>query len=187
MMILPPNKACAAFLLALIGFASASLLRDHLAAPSQAQEERLLVETHYAPAENLEAIDVRLIGAARRTIDMAAYVLTDIPVIDALAEAGRRGVRVRLYRDGGERQATGAVAAALDRLAAEPGVEIRFKGADVYMHLKSYCVDGRTLRAGAANFSASGLKRQENDLLILEGPTACARFAAAFATMWRER
>jgi hypothetical protein len=32
------------------------------------------------------------------------------------------------------------------------------------MHLRSYQVDGRTLRTGAANFSASGLKRQDNDL-----------------------
>jgi len=31
------------------------------------------------------------------------------------------------------------------------------------MHLKSYQIDGRLLRTGAANFSASGLKRQDND------------------------
>jgi hypothetical protein len=29
------------------------------------------------------------------------------------------------------------------------------------MHLKSYQIDGRVLRTGAANFSASGLKHQE--------------------------
>jgi hypothetical protein len=29
------------------------------------------------------------------------------------------------------------------------------------MHLKSYQIDGRLLRTGAANFSASGLKRQD--------------------------
>ena len=34
------------------------------------------VEIHYAPEEDLEAIDVALIGSAQNTIDMDAYVLT---------------------------------------------------------------------------------------------------------------
>ena len=32
------------------------------------------------------------------------------------------------------------------------------------MHLKSHQIDGLLLRTGATNFSASGLKRQDNDL-----------------------
>src|SRR2546421_9405695 len=47
-------------------------------------------------------------------------------------------------------------------LAEAPSVEIRTKrdhGAP--MHLKSYEIDGRLLRTGAANFSASGEKRQD--------------------------
>ena len=40
---------------------------------------------HYAPAENLEHIDV--IDGARHEIDVAAYVLTDWPVMQALTRA----------------------------------------------------------------------------------------------------
>jgi hypothetical protein len=39
---------------------------------------------HYASAENLEHIDVALIDRAEHEIDMAAYVLTDWPVMQAL-------------------------------------------------------------------------------------------------------
>jgi phosphatidylserine/phosphatidylglycerophosphate/cardiolipin synthase-like enzyme len=49
---------------------------------------------HYAPAENLEHIDVELIDSARQEIDMAAYVLTDWPVIQALPRAVGRKKRV---------------------------------------------------------------------------------------------
>ena len=55
---------------------------------------------HYAPTENLEHIDVELIGGARQEIDMAAYVLTDWPVMQALTRAADRGVKVRIYLDG---------------------------------------------------------------------------------------
>jgi phosphatidylserine/phosphatidylglycerophosphate/cardiolipin synthase-like enzyme len=55
---------------------------------------------HYAPAENLEHIDVALIDRAEHEIDMAAYVLTDWAVMQALTRAAGRGVRVRIYLDG---------------------------------------------------------------------------------------
>ena len=48
------------------------------------------------------------------------------------------------------------------------------------MHLKSYQVDGRFLRTGAANFSASGLKREDNDLVVIEDAQAVAKFKHAF-------
>jgi phosphatidylserine/phosphatidylglycerophosphate/cardiolipin synthase-like enzyme len=54
---------------------------------------------HYAPAENLEHIDVELIDSARHEIDFAAYVLTDWPVMQALKRAAKRGAKVRIYLD----------------------------------------------------------------------------------------
>jgi phosphatidylserine/phosphatidylglycerophosphate/cardiolipin synthase-like enzyme len=141
------------------------------------------VEIHYAPRENLERIDVALIDSAGESIDIAAYVLTDWAVIDALADAAERGVKVRVWRE-----SSTAGYSDRDEIAklAAAGAEVRIKPPGDLMHLKSYCVDGATLRAGAANFSTSGLKRQDNDLLIVRGPNACDRFEAAFAAMWKE-
>jgi phosphatidylserine/phosphatidylglycerophosphate/cardiolipin synthase-like enzyme len=48
------------------------------------------------------------------------------------------------------------------------------------MHLKSYQIDGRSLRTGAANFSASGLKRQDNDLIVIESGEAAVAFKHTF-------
>lgn len=155
-------------------------------APSRYAASSAPVEMHYSPAEDLEAIDVALIGEAGETIDMAAYVLTDVPVIEALTTAAQRGVEIRLYRFPDEHEERAATASALAELISTPGVTQRFKrGADL-MHLKSYCVDGAVLRGGAANFSASGLKRQDNDLDVFRGAGVCARFEQAFAAMWRD-
>jgi phosphatidylserine/phosphatidylglycerophosphate/cardiolipin synthase-like enzyme len=85
-----------------------------------------LAALHYAPAENLEHIDVALIDTARQEIDIAAYVLTDWPVIEALTRAADRGVKVRIYLDGvqfAEREP----AKVFDDLAETPGVEVRLK------------------------------------------------------------
>ena len=53
---------------------------------------------HYAPAENLEHIDVGLIDGAEHEIDLAAYVLTDWPVIQELEAFDPQKVQKR-YRE----------------------------------------------------------------------------------------
>ncbi len=109
---------------------------------------------------------------------MAAYSLTDWLVIDALIDAHRRGVAVRIVLDPSQQHA-------LDRLR-EIRADIRMKAPGPYMHLKSYSVDGRMLRSGSANLSASGLKQQENDILILREPSAARVFEARFEQIWAE-
>ena len=148
---------------------------------------RLPVEQHFSPAEDLERIDVAVIGEAGERIDMAAYVLTDFSVIEALTQAAARGVRVRVYRQPDEHSPSAALAAALARLATA-GADIRVKPAGTpLMHLKAYCVDNRTLRIGAANFSHSGLTQQDNDLELYRFAQACDAFEADFERMWSGR
>jgi phosphatidylserine/phosphatidylglycerophosphate/cardiolipin synthase-like enzyme len=131
---------------------------------------------HYAPAENLEHIDVELIDSAEHEIDFAAYVLTDWPVMQAVIRAADRGVKVRIYLDGTQ-LAGREPAKVFHDLAETPGVEIRVKcSRGAPMHLKSYQIDGHLLRTGAANYSASGLKRQDNDLIIIKDAQAAAKF-----------
>ena len=141
---------------------------------------------HYAPVENLEHVDVALLDKAERKIDIAAYVLTDRPIMSALIRAAGRGVKVRVYM--GAKQFGGEqIASLLAELVACPGIEVRLKHAGApLMHLKSYEIDGRLLRTGAANFSASGLKRQDNDLLVIESPAAAEAFERRFDSMFAQ-
>ena len=122
-------------------------------------------EVHYGPGEDLERIDVALLHEAAKQIDMAAYVLTDSAVIEALRAASVHGVKVRIWRDASE-------VARLSEFDVETfhGLEIRSSapGGEL-MHLKGYCVDHRLLRTGSANFSRSGETRQYNDLVALRG------------------
>jgi phosphatidylserine/phosphatidylglycerophosphate/cardiolipin synthase-like enzyme len=87
---------------------------------------------------------------------------------------------VRIYLDGTQ-LAEREPAKVFNDLAETPGVEITIKrkSSDL-MHLKSYQIDGRLLRTGAANFSASGLKRQDDGLIVIESPGAAASFKGNF-------
>ena len=141
-----------------------------LAGPAMAAE----LEIHYAPTERLDRIDVRLINNAGVSIEMAAYVLTDWEVIDALDTAAARGVQVRVILDPRERSA-------VDRMV---GLDVRRKLPGPLQHLKAYTVDGAVLRTGSANFSHSGETAQDNDLIVIRDPAAVEGFERNFDRMW---
>ena len=145
------------------------------------------LETHFGPGERLEPIDVAALGGAQRTIEMAAYILTDVPVIEALTAAALRGVKVRIFRQIEDHAPSARVASALDALE-RAGAQTQYKlPGSPLMHLKAYCVDGTLLRVGAANFSHSGLTEQDNDLEIERGPGVCGPFEADFEALWSGR
>ncbi len=145
-------------------------------------------EVHYSPGENLERIDVTLIGEAAKQIDMAAYVLTDSAVIEALRGVAQRGVKVRIWRDANMAAKVGDFDVEAQLGVRPQGLELRSNapGGEL-MHLKGYCVDHRLLRTGSANFSRSGETRQDNDLVALRGASVCAEFDAKFDRAWAKQ
>ncbi len=64
------------------------------------------------------------------------------------------------------------------------GVQVRVEESRDLMHLKSYAIDGALLRTGSANWSPTGLKRQDNDLRYEVDPALVKLFQARFAEMW---
>jgi phosphatidylserine/phosphatidylglycerophosphate/cardiolipin synthase-like enzyme len=142
-------------------------------------------QIHYAPRENLESLDAREIGRAQLSIDMAAYVLSDSEVIEALTDAAERGVVIRLYLDKSQFAEHGPTRGGLiEALLAHPDVAARVKGESVLMHLKAYAVDGVVLRTGSGNFSRSGLAAQDNDAIFITDLAVVDAFEANFERLW---
>ncbi len=146
-------------------------------------------EEHFSPAENLEQIDVARIREAQRTLDIAMYAFTDKYLAEAIVERARAGVQVRIYRDrhqfeeeesrnSAKRQSTTTM------LGGVPNIHIRVKASYELMHLKAYLVDGRVLRTGSANWSPSGLKRQDNNAHFCTDPQQIKAFQSDFEEMW---
>ena len=48
------------------------------------------------------------------------------------------------------------------------------------MHRKAHTIDGEISRTGSANFSATGERQQDNDLVVIRDAGAAAKFDAHF-------
>jgi phosphatidylserine/phosphatidylglycerophosphate/cardiolipin synthase-like enzyme len=145
--------------------------------------------THYTNPGTATPLDTAALAAATTTIDFAAYSLTEPAIIQTLAARAAAGVKIRLYLDRSELEAEARGNPALpscplNQLLNAPNLTIRVKASMVLMHLKSYLVDGKTLRDGSANFSPLGESQQDNSATFTDDPQAVANFAAKFETMW---
>jgi phosphatidylserine/phosphatidylglycerophosphate/cardiolipin synthase-like enzyme len=146
------------------------------------------VRIAYGPGHGFETIDLDLIGRAKDRIDMAAYVLSDQRIIEALSAAAERGVRIRIYLDPEQFRRIAGANVNMVALVNQPNVSARIKAEqNDMMHLKSFAVDGRWLRTGSANFSWAGERRQDNDILVIDSPEATREFLRNFDSIWARR
>ena len=148
-----------------------------------------MIERRYTNPGDVSQIDVATITAATATIDVAAYSLTHQAVITALIQRAQAGVKIRLYLDRTELEAEARgnpqiSNSPLGPLLSTVNVQTKVKESVILMHLKSYLVDGSTLRDGSANFSPGGEIQQDNSLTVTDDTPACAAFLSKFETMW---
>ena len=169
----------------LVALGAAWAEKGSLAVEHQTEAGERQAEIHYAPRENLENVDAREIGRARLSIDIAAYVLSDPRIAEALINAAERGVVIRLYLDRSQFAEHGPTRGGLiEALLAHPNVAARVKGEGVLMHLKAYAVDAEVLRTGSGNFSRSGLAAQDNDAIFITDPAVVDAFEGNFERIW---
>lgn len=117
----------------------------------------------WAPGALGQILD--LIGEAHRSLLVETEELSDRAVVDALAAAARRGVRVQLVMTWSREWSR-----ALATLAAA-GVAVRVyaPSARLYIHAKVMVVDGRTAFVGSENFSWESLQANRELGIVVRG------------------
>lgn len=146
---------------------------------------------HFSPDEDLERFDAQQLRQASSSVEISMYSFMDRFLAQVLKEVARRGVAIRLYRDQEQFQSEhlfagngGVSTSAL--LRGLPSIQIRVKRGSprALMHQKDYCVDGKCLREGSANWSPDAEKKQDNCVWFTTDPQQIAAYKRKFSEMW---
>ncbi len=150
---------------------------------SQTFPARGSVEVAFSPADDPEALLIRVIDAARATLHVQAYVFTSRNIADALVRAHTRGVRVEVLADAGMNQRGGG--GAMPRLLAA-GVPVAFETRYAAAHNKVLIVDaqgaGCTVVTGSYNFTWSARNRNAENVIVLRDHCPLAQ---AYLANWQ--
>lgn len=141
------------------------------------------IEVAFSPNEGGEALVVKVINSAKSEILMLAYSFTSAPVVQALLDAKRRGVDIKLVVDqknNVSEDRSGKARAALSALV-NSGVDVRTIGVYAIHHDKIIIADQQTVELGSFNYSdAAAHKNSENVLVNWSNPKLAKVYAAHF-------
>jgi phosphatidylserine/phosphatidylglycerophosphate/cardiolipin synthase-like enzyme len=114
---------------------------------------------------NAHEVWLEMIGHAKRNLDLEQYYISNEPnepledIIDAVVEAGKRGVKVRIIADAGMYK---TYPQTLDMLGKQKNISVRLidygKISDGIEHAKYFIVDGEEVFLGSQNFDWRALK-----------------------------
>jgi phosphatidylserine/phosphatidylglycerophosphate/cardiolipin synthase-like enzyme len=156
-----------------------------LAAASQSAWAQ--IEVGFSPRGGAEELVLKAISAAQSELLVMAYSFTSAPVTDALLQAKRRGVSVRMVVDYGHNanDKSGRARAALSALKTA-GVDVRTTSQFPIHHDKVIIVDRKSVQTGSFNYSAAAAKtNSENVVVIWNRPDVAGEFERHFVRNWQ--
>jgi len=133
------------------------------------------------PGAEIRPLAMALINAARDSLDLELFVLTDTGIVHALEAAAVRGVRVRILLDPSQPSSTPSYAA-----LRRDGIDVRwYRSRGELLHAKAIIADATSLLFGSANWSGGGFERNhELDIDIPSAPGVAAAMLAQMDLDW---
>lgn len=139
-------------------------------------------KVYFSPGETCLAAILSHIRSATQSLDICVFTITDDRITQALLDAHRFRVRVRILTDNDKSYDAGSD---IDRLSAA-GIPVRMDRTHHHMHHKFAVVDGRAAITGSYNWTRSAAAHNYENLLITEAPEIVEAYHTAFKKLWHE-
>ena len=170
-----------ALLLILVLLPGPSLARDAAPAMDAGQfAAGSVYQLCFTPGEDCTGLIAGAIARARARVLVQAYSFTSPEIADALVEAHRRGVDVRVILDKSHRRERHTAAAVLSRA----GIALAIDDTVSIAHNKVIIIDADTVITGSFNFTKAAQDLNAENVMLVRGDQG---LAARYTRHWIER
>jgi phosphatidylserine/phosphatidylglycerophosphate/cardiolipin synthase-like enzyme len=135
-----------------------------------------LLECYFFPNQNNERKVVDMFRTCKKTLDLAIFTLTKDSISNAIEEAYKRGVKVRLIADDSCSLMLGSDV----RKLAAIGVPTKTDRAKYYMHNKVAIIDKSVLVTGSYNWSRQATNYNQENILFFENKDLCEKYTQEY-------
>ena len=141
------------------------------------------LEAYFSPQDNtITSQVIGYIDSAQKYIYMPVFVLTHKGLESALIRAKERGVDVKIIVDATNVFAKGSSV----KVLREVGVPIKVENYAGKLHSKSIIIDDKYILAGSMNFSNSGERRNDENMLIVKNSRFAMFYREFFEYLWKK-
>jgi phosphatidylserine/phosphatidylglycerophosphate/cardiolipin synthase-like enzyme len=137
---------------------------------------------YFSPGKSCLSQIVNSISAARKSIDVCVFTISDDRISEALLKAHKSGVDVRIVSDNDKSNDRGSDIYFL----AEQGVPIKLDRSSYHMHHKFALFDQRFLINGSFNWTRSATTSNEENITVLYDKHLIDSFSNTFVSLWSE-
>lgn len=144
--------------------------------------EILPPETHFAPGEACPQRIIQLIQAARTTLDICVFTITDDRIAEAIIEAHRRGVALRIITDNEKAFDLGSDVVRLQ----DAGIELKVDQTPFHMHHKFALFDRQLLLTGSYNWTRGAARDNLENFIVTSEKRLVEPFSTVFDRLWKQ-
>ncbi|GAB4396679.1 MAG: phospholipase D-like domain-containing protein [Microscillaceae bacterium] len=149
---------------------------------SQQKAELRPAEAYFSPGEDCRQALLRYIRQARHQLWVCVFTISDDLITEALQEAFRRKVDVRILTDDDKSFDKGSDIRAL----AQAGVLVKMDNTPNHMHHKFALIDQEILITGSYNWTRSAARYNHENVVILYEPALLNSFTREFESLWEK-
>ena len=146
------------------------------------RQEATRVAAYFSPGESCRNTIVQQLEHATTKLRICVFTISDDRITDAIVQAHRKGVDVRVLTDNDKSLDLGSD---IERLAREK-ISIRMDNTSNHMHHKFMVTDDKTLITGSYNWTVSAARYNHENILLTEEPGAVKVFLHQFERLWGE-
>lgn len=153
-----------------------------LCAPSISHAEPS-IQVGFSPEGSARQLVLKTIGNATHSIRMLAYAFQAQDIMQALVDAKKRGVDIRVVVDK-KRNQGGASKTAMQFVMCN-GIELRTNDHFHLHHDKTIIVDDNTVETGSFNFAQSAETANSENVVVIRGiPSVTRQYLMHWQSRW---
>ncbi|MSP25418.1 MAG: endonuclease [Myxococcales bacterium] len=148
----------------------------------ESEAPRATATALFSPGDGPLSKLIGLLGAARSTVDICVFTITDDRIAGAIHACHERGVAVRIITDDDKSLDLGSDVERLRR----SGIPIRTDRSEHHMHHKFALFDRAMLVTGSYNWTRAATSSNHENIIVTDEPRLAKPFATLFERLWDE-
>ena len=137
-------------------------------------------EVVFSPGEDCVNALLGLIQGSHQQLQICVFTISDNRLREALLQAHKRGVQVRIITDNDKTEDKGSDIDWLD----QQGVPVRVDRTRHHMHHKFVIADSKQIATGSFNWTMSASKYNHENILLMNDKNVIREFSEEFERLW---
>ena len=139
------------------------------------------IEVYFSPQDKSSVRIIELINGAKNYIYVPTFLITHKGISDALINARKRNVDVRLIIDANSVNTRNT----RHKLLKDSGILLKAENYAGKLHSKTMIIDDEYLILGSMNFSNSGENKNDENMLVIKNSAFAKNYKEFFMYLWK--